>query len=125
MLVVAVREVWCPGTELNRRHRDFQSLALPTELPGHPRAQTGPRSLTESPHRGNVGLVPFEDPRVPRLVGRALRRLPRYGRAANREEVAVVLRVHDAVGADRERRVRRTERRVEEEAVQECSVGPE
>ncbi len=26
---------WCPGTELNRRHRDFQSRALPTELPGH------------------------------------------------------------------------------------------
>ncbi len=25
---------WCPGTELNRRHRDFQSRALPTELPG-------------------------------------------------------------------------------------------
>ena len=26
--------VWWPGTELNRRHRDFQSPALPTELPG-------------------------------------------------------------------------------------------
>ncbi len=25
---------WCPGTELNRRHADFQSAALPTELPG-------------------------------------------------------------------------------------------
>ena len=24
----------CPGTELNRRHGDFQSPALPTELPG-------------------------------------------------------------------------------------------
>ncbi len=24
----------CPGTELNRRHVDFQSTALPTELPG-------------------------------------------------------------------------------------------
>ena len=28
---------WCPGAELNRRHRDFQSRALPTELPGQPR----------------------------------------------------------------------------------------
>ncbi len=28
---------WCRGTELNRRRRDFQSLALPTELPRHPR----------------------------------------------------------------------------------------
>src|SRR5690606_22707900 len=25
-----------PGTESNRRHRDFQSRALPTELPGRP-----------------------------------------------------------------------------------------
>ena len=29
---------WWPGTESNRRHADFQSAALPTELPG-------PRSL--------------------------------------------------------------------------------
>ena len=26
---------WCRGTELNRRHGDFQSPALPTELPRH------------------------------------------------------------------------------------------
>ena len=26
---------WCPGGELNTRHCDFQSHALPTELPGH------------------------------------------------------------------------------------------
>ncbi len=25
---------WCPGTDSNRRHADFQSAALPTELPG-------------------------------------------------------------------------------------------
>ena len=30
----ARRIVWCPGTESNRRHEDFQSSALPTELPG-------------------------------------------------------------------------------------------
>ncbi len=29
-------ENWCPGTDLNCRHADFQSAALPTELPGHP-----------------------------------------------------------------------------------------
>ena len=28
---------WCPGTESNRRHEDFQSSALPTELPGRKR----------------------------------------------------------------------------------------
>src|SRR6266446_1959736 len=26
--------LWCPGAELNHRHTDFQSVALPTELPG-------------------------------------------------------------------------------------------
>ena len=26
---------WCPGAESNHRHEDFQSSALPTELPGH------------------------------------------------------------------------------------------
>ena len=26
---------WCPETESNRRHEDFQSSALPTELSGH------------------------------------------------------------------------------------------
>ena len=25
---------WCPGADSNRRHQDFQSCALPTELPG-------------------------------------------------------------------------------------------
>ncbi len=28
---------WCPETDSNRRHADFQSAALPTELSGHPR----------------------------------------------------------------------------------------
>ena len=27
--------IWCLQPELNRRHRDFQSLALPTELQRH------------------------------------------------------------------------------------------
>ncbi len=31
------REEWCPGVESNYRHHDFQSCALPTELPGHRR----------------------------------------------------------------------------------------
>ncbi len=26
---------WCLGPELNQRHADFQSAALPTELPRH------------------------------------------------------------------------------------------
>ena len=27
-------KAWCPGAESNHRHADFQSAALPTELPG-------------------------------------------------------------------------------------------
>ena len=34
-------EKWWPGRELNPRHADFQSAALPTELPGHPENTTG------------------------------------------------------------------------------------
>ena len=34
----------CPETELNRRHEDFQSSALPTEL-------SGPRGLNSNPKR--------------------------------------------------------------------------
>jgi hypothetical protein len=26
---------WCPEADLNHRHADFQSAALPTELSGH------------------------------------------------------------------------------------------
>src|SRR5579862_9337031 len=36
---------WCPGAESNHRHCDFQSHALPTELPGrlNPRDARGKR----------------------------------------------------------------------------------
>ena len=36
--------MWWPGTELNRRHGDFQSPALPTELPGPSRLDLSRRS---------------------------------------------------------------------------------
>ena len=29
-----LKKKWCPGAELNHRHTDFQSVALPAELPG-------------------------------------------------------------------------------------------
>ncbi len=34
------KHAWCPGAESNHRHCDFQSHALPTELPGHRPAAT-------------------------------------------------------------------------------------
>src|SRR5256885_8479374 len=33
--VLTSRKSWWAGTGLNRRHQDFQSCALPTELPAH------------------------------------------------------------------------------------------
>ncbi len=36
------RKGWWPGTESNRRHGDFQSPALPTELPGPERRRIRP-----------------------------------------------------------------------------------
>ena len=34
-------ELWCRGPESNWRHRDFQSRALPTELPRHEERRGG------------------------------------------------------------------------------------
>ena len=34
---------WCPEADLNHRHADFQSAALPTELSGHLGLQKGHR----------------------------------------------------------------------------------
>ena len=44
---VTTEEKWWTGRELNPRHRDFQSRALPTELPVH-RAATGRRVPPEA-----------------------------------------------------------------------------
>src|SRR6266851_6409534 len=44
-------KTWWAGTGLNRRHQDFQSCALPTELPAHhevARIADGLRSVHES-----------------------------------------------------------------------------
>ena len=35
---VGYRDSWWLGAELNHRHKDFQSSALPTELPSHAEA---------------------------------------------------------------------------------------
>ena len=38
--------MWCPETESNRRHGDFQSPALPTELSGQMVPATGIELVT-------------------------------------------------------------------------------
>ena len=55
-------ERWCPGTELNRRHCDFQSHALPTELPGHLRT-----ALVGASHGGRLrsGWAPYREAILP------------------------------------------------------------
>ncbi len=39
---------WCLRVDLNHRHRDFQSLALPTELPRRMATRRGLEPLTSS-----------------------------------------------------------------------------
>ncbi len=59
-------EKWCPGAESNHRHADFQSAALPTELPGHGRRSPAGRSAEDrrEPARKRVGystsLIPVQ-----------------------------------------------------------------
>src|SRR6202012_3633424 len=45
---------WCPGTESNRRHGDFQSPALPTELPG--RAKWRCSAIAKASRQGKHGF---------------------------------------------------------------------
>src|SRR2546422_11591979 len=40
------RKSWWAGTGLNRRHQDFQSCALPTELPAHQTREDNRRART-------------------------------------------------------------------------------
>jgi hypothetical protein len=48
---MTMRNDWWPGTELNRRHADFQSAALPTELPGHSLENWSLKSMRDHSNR--------------------------------------------------------------------------
>ena len=48
---------WCPETDLNRRHADFQSAALPTELSGPSLAMLSKAGLVISEGREAVQRV--------------------------------------------------------------------
>src|SRR6185369_17983307 len=47
------KKIWWAEAGLNRRHQDFQSCALPTELPAH-RASKTTRWAAECPGNGEV-----------------------------------------------------------------------
>src|ERR1700741_664903 len=59
---------WCPGAESNHRHCDFQSHALPTELPGHPQTAEAVevaerRSSIKPAHPARPLRCALDDPR--------------------------------------------------------------
>ena len=49
-------EKWCPKADSNHRHSDFQSLALPTELFGHPRFRVIPVTWSRAYRQRRGGL---------------------------------------------------------------------
>jgi hypothetical protein len=53
-----IMEAWCPGAESNHRHRDFQSRALPTELPGRRASPAGEVMESAAGYRGSVPACP-------------------------------------------------------------------
>jgi hypothetical protein len=46
---------WCPEADLNHRHADFQSAALPTELSGHPRLSSSLPVVSDRPEDVSPG----------------------------------------------------------------------
>ena len=50
-------EAWCPGAESNHRHCDFQSHALPTELPGRA-PREGPKPIERAVYSGLGAACP-------------------------------------------------------------------
>ena len=57
-----MKDGWCPGLESNQRHCDFQSHALPTELPGHPAKRAAPRLVGGDIEGWAQAVQPTNDP---------------------------------------------------------------
>ena len=69
---------WCPGAESNHRHCDFQSHALPTELPGPMFGHLGTSRTTT----GRVGAACLAHP-APSIKPRYSRAMPRPANPAD------------------------------------------
>ena len=63
-----VKEKWS-GADLNRRHADFQSTALPTELPDPRRLATLCAAKVTRLHKSSLCTSPYPDPLGPRGRG--------------------------------------------------------
>ena len=50
---------WCPGADSNHRHADFQSAALPTELPGHWQAYITCEAATKTAAGNGIAAHPL------------------------------------------------------------------
>src|SRR5262244_3367503 len=84
------RETWWAGTGLNPRHQDFQSCALPTELPAHHERLTIPE---RSEGVQNVARAERGAPSVERHPPRrsALARLVELGAGVGLEDDLIVV----------------------------------
>ena len=51
-------EFWWPGAESNCRHADFQSAALPTELPGQPARALQLSQVAHYSKTSSIGVMP-------------------------------------------------------------------
>jgi hypothetical protein len=78
----------CPGTESNRRHEDFQSSALPTELPGQNKEKQKVPATNEAVNQAGAHFFKKMKVHVPVAAIKRATALPRWLTAAFSEGMA-------------------------------------